>query len=80
MKKREEMQKAEEAKKEQEIERLKLRNAKEYYERGLIIKYVIIPLSQIVKQTHKKMQIATKHHLKSQKKQALTWFKQGILY
>ncbi len=48
MKKREEMQKAEEAKKEQEIERLKLRNAKEYYERGLIIKYVIIPLSQIV--------------------------------
>lgn len=45
MKKRDELQKAEEAKREIEIEKLKLKNAREYYERGLAIKYVLIPLA-----------------------------------
>jgi hypothetical protein len=38
------MKKLEEAKKEKEIESLKMKNAKDYYERGLMINYVLVPL------------------------------------
>lgn len=47
-KKKEEQRKIEEAKKAQEIEQLKIKNAKQYYERGLMIKYVMVPLGKLI--------------------------------
>ena len=46
--KAEEARKKEEEKQEIEREQLRLKEAREYYKRGIIIKYVIIPLAKNV--------------------------------
>eukprot|EP00347_Sterkiella_histriomuscorum_P024200 403331963 len=71
MRKKEEMQKLEEAKKLQELEQLKLKNAREYYNRGLMIKYVMLPLGQLVDLAQNKMLKASQHDLYRIKRKGL---------
>ncbi|CDW77766.1 UNKNOWN [Stylonychia lemnae] len=76
---REANQKIEEEKKQKEVEFLKLKNAKEYYNRGLIIKYVILPLSKLVDLASEKALKADLHNLKRIKRNGLSLLKEGLM-
>ncbi len=57
-KKREEQKKAEEARKEKEVEQLKLKNAREYYNRSIMIKYMLLPLGNLLEEKRHKTEKA----------------------
>lgn len=77
-KKKEEAKRLEQIQKEQDILEAKINNAREYYKRGLMIKYVILPLTRIVEMRKAKEQKAEEFRIRWQQKNGLRYLKLGV--
>ena len=60
------------------MEEIKIQNAREYYNRGILIKYGMIPFGKVVEEAKAKMYRAKDHDLRRIKRQGIRWIRQGV--